>query len=132
MKKLNLFSILTACLLMLVSCKKEVEETPATTVAPKPKVKKFTPDPEGKVTRKQVESWNKANPMLNQLILTYKDSLNSKDTVAYIAQKKSYHRAQDSICAEAGFIGTFKEYTWVKQNITNTINAPLLDSLGMK
>lgn len=133
MKPFTLFTILIASLFILVSCKKEKEPTPVApkTVA-KPKVKTFTPDSEGKVTKEQVESWNKANTQLNQLIITYKDSLNSKDTLAYVSQKKAYHKAQDSICAEAGFIGKFKEYTWVKQNITNTINAPLLDSLGMK
>ena len=90
MRHLTLFSILTVCLLMLVSCKKGEETTPAAPkTEAKPKIKKFTPDSEGKVSKEQVESWNKANPMLNQLILTYKDSLNSKDTLAYVEQKKS-------------------------------------------
>lgn len=118
--------------LLLFSCNKK-EETPA----PKPVTKKaeprhFVPNDEGKVTKEQVISWNRANTSLNELIVVYKDSLNLTDTAAYVTQKKNYESARDSICTEAGFIGNFVEYQWVTLNINNTINAPLLDSLGMK
>lgn len=133
MKSQSLLSALIALLLLLSACKKEEEVVaPAPQVVKKKTVKEFVPNEDGKVSKEQVLSWNKANPMLNDLIITFKDSLDAKDTSRYIVNKKAYHNAQDSVCAEAGFIGKFKEYTWVKQNINNSINTPLLDSLKMK
>lgn len=132
MKHISLPATLLAFLILFSCGKKQEAEAPVAPVEKKPVVKVFKPHPNGKVTKEQVESWNKANPHLNQLIITYRDSFDLKDTTAYLSQKESYSKEQDRICGEAGFIGKFTEYSWVKQNITNTINAPLLDSMGMK
>ncbi len=120
----------TMAALLIASCGKKEEST---TVEVKPTTPtEFVPNSEGMLTAFQVNSWVDASRILRELTPAAVDSLSTEDSATYRQHYQTYLEQRDSACAVAGLIGGHKEYQWITKNMLNTINAPLLDSLGFE
>ncbi len=108
------------------------EKKPATKEkAATPQFIPFVPPSDSTVTRTQLESWIKANPLLDSLSYLYKDSFQVDQPATQLRLQHDFVRAQDKICVRVGLSGGYQEYVWVLKNAGNPRNKPILDSLGL-
>ncbi len=108
--------------------KKEVVQTPPPAPVAEPK---FEPTADSSVTAKQVTLWKTCNPLLDSLTYFYSDSFKTEDPVQRLRYEEDFRRAQDKICKLAGFVGGYKEYTWVMESMGNARNRGILEAQGI-
>lgn len=128
LKGISLLSVVS--LLLLGACG-NVEEVVVEEA--KPVSAQFTPNQEGRVMREQLIRWNAAHEGLRAIASIYTDELaESPDEATSYQISRSYETARDSVATVAGLVGGYREYEWITKNVANTINRPLLDSLGLR
>jgi len=128
MKRITVLTT-TALLLLTSGCSKQEEVViiePTATYSP------FMPASSGQVTSLQVKFWIASNTPLDSLATASAEALTTEDTIAYHSAFLSYTENRDALCKVNGLSGGYKEYQWVAQNISNAVNRPLLDSLGLQ
>ncbi len=120
----------TALLLLAIGCSKEEKEVivtePTATYSP------FIPASSGQLTPLQVKFWIASNSPLDSLATVNAEALSTEDTVAYRSSFVNYTESRDALCKSNGLSGGYDEYQWIAQNISNAVNRPLLDSLGLQ
>ncbi len=129
MKRITVLAT-TALLLLAAGCSKEEKEVvvtePTSTYSP------FIPASSGQITALQANFWVATNAPLDSLAITNAEALSTEDTIAYRAAFVNYTESRDAVCKLNGLSGGYEEYQWIAQNISNAVNRPLLDSLGLQ
>ncbi len=120
----------TALILLTVGCSKKQEEAPI--VEPTATYSPFLPASSGQVTPLQVKFWVETNTPLDSLAAINAEALSTDDTIAYRTAFVTYTENREALCVTNGLSGGYKEYQWIAQNISNAVNRPLLDSLGLQ
>jgi hypothetical protein len=80
----------------------------------------------------QITSWKECNPLLDSLTYRYADSFKTEDATARMRYQDDFITAQNKICVRAGLRSGYDEYKWILQNMGNSKNRALLDSINVQ
>ena len=122
--------------LLLPSCKRKTADQPSTPPRPEKPVATlpvpFTPPEDSTISMQQITSWKECNPLLDSLTYRYADSFKTEDATARMRYQDDFITAQNKICVRAGLRSGYDEYKWILQNMGNSKNRALLDSINVQ
>ena len=128
------YVIMTAVIAILfISCRNRPSEEQAArirTPAPAEQIKEvpFTPPADSTISMKQMNSWQRCNPLLDSLTFRYTDSFKTENPEALLRYQDDFIAAQNKICVRAGLPGGYREYRWILRNMGIEKNRTVLES----
>jgi hypothetical protein len=89
----------------------------------------FIPPVDSIIAPVRFSAWFACNKSLDSLSIAFTNTVAGGKSVPGDSARSSFCRAQDRICALHGLKGGYVEYRWIMENLGNSKNKALYDSL---